>query len=155
MQTVAPSSSEALETPRRRNHEALTVVVVDAHEFELQVDVAREGPGRVTSQHVDFTRSQRGETRLTGRRHELDSIRIIQNRSRDCTANGDVEAFPNAFSVRRSKADKTRRNATGDRAFGLDVFQRVRTCCGGGERQRRTRGQDCFEVHNNSVPYSC
>jgi hypothetical protein len=51
-----------------RNHEALTVVVVHAHEFEREVDVTREGPGGVPGQHVDFARCERGETGLASGR---------------------------------------------------------------------------------------
>jgi hypothetical protein len=54
------------------HHEALAVVVVHADEIELEVGVAREGPGRVAGQHVDFARSQRGKAGLAGGRHELD-----------------------------------------------------------------------------------
>jgi hypothetical protein len=68
------------ETPRSRgNHEALTVVVVHADEFEREVDVAAEGPGGVPGQHVDFAGRQRGEARLTGGRNEFDRRRVAED----------------------------------------------------------------------------
>ena len=64
-------------TERFGNDETLTVVVVHANEIELEVRVAREGPGRVTSQHVDLARGQRGEARLARGRDEFNSGRIV------------------------------------------------------------------------------
>ena len=108
-----------------RRHEALTVVVVHADEFELQVDIAREGPGGVPGQHVDFAGRQRGEAGLTGGRHEFNGRRVPKNSRSNSTAHGDVKAHPFAICVGCSKAHQTSGHATVQLATCLDVVKRT------------------------------
>ena len=121
------------------NHEALTVIVVHADEFELQVDIAREGPGGVAGQQIDLARGQRGKPRLAGGGDEFDGRRIVQHGGGDGAADADVKTVPVAVGVGGGKAHQARRHATVERAACLDVIQRS---CGGcassktGDRQR-------------------
>ena len=66
----------ALDASRLLHQEALAVIVVDAVETELHADIAREGDGGVSPQHVPFARIEEGETSLAGRGDRLDLARI-------------------------------------------------------------------------------
>ena len=153
MQTVAPSSSlRRGHAELLGDHEALTVVVVDADEIELQVDVAAEGPGGVPGQHVDLARGERGEAGLAGGRDEFDCRRVAENGGGDGAADGDVEALPVAVGVGRGKADQTGGHATVQRATRLDVVERCRGRKACGQRRQRParRGIRIFSLFTSS-----
>jgi hypothetical protein len=124
-----------------------TIVVVHADEGQLQVHVAREGPGRVTGQHVDFARPQDGEAGLTGRRRVLDLGRIAQDGGRDGLTDGRVEALPRARVVGEREAGEAGGDAAGQRALGFYVVQRRGVSDGGAHGHGRAGDQDGFEVH--------
>ncbi len=117
------------------DHEALAVIVVHADEFELEVRVARVGPGRVARQDVDLARGQRGEAGLAGGRGELGGPGIAEDRGGDGTAHGHVEALPFAGGVGEREAHETRGHAALHEALGFDVVERSggsRACHEGG-----------------------
>ncbi|MNE89554.1 hypothetical protein D3C80_1869710 [compost metagenome] len=72
------------------HQEALAVVVVDAGEGQLEVDVAGKGPRTVAHQQIHLTGSQRSETGLPGGRYEVDLVRIAQHRSSNRAAHGHI-----------------------------------------------------------------
>ena len=97
---------------RSWNHEALAVIVVRAGKFELQVDVAREGPGGVAGQHIDLARGESGEAGLAGGRHKLYGHRVAENSGGHGAAHINVKALPDAVGVRGSKTGQAGRDAT-------------------------------------------
>ena len=105
------------------HHEALTVVVVHRNEIELKVVIAREGPGRVADQHVNFARSQRGEAGLRGQRDELDLVLVAQNGSSDGLAKRSVKALIHAIGLGGGKAGQTGVRAADQLATRLHIVQ--------------------------------
>ena len=118
--------------------ETLSVVVVDPHERQAQVDVARQRPCGVARQHVDLTRLQRREAGLPGQVHEIDRVRIAEHRRRQGAAVGHVEAGPVASVVSICKPRQTGVDAALQHPGGLHVLQRA----GIGGHASQRYGQD-------------
>ena len=106
-----------------RDKETLAVIVVHADKFELEVNIAREGPCGVAGQHVDFAGCQRGKACLTSRRHEFNSSRIAKHGSCNSATNTNVKAFPFAIRVGGCKADQASRHTTVQLATGLHIIK--------------------------------
>ncbi len=89
---------------RPAHHEALAVEEGDGRKFEPERGVARQRPGGVARQHVDFAGLQGGEAVLGGQRHELDLGGIVENGGRDGAAEIDVEAGPVALRIGQAES---------------------------------------------------
>jgi len=133
------------------HHEALAVEIIDTGEVEAERGVARAGPGGVAREHVDLARLQGGEAVLGGERHELDLLRIVENRRGDGAAEVDVETGPVALGVGQAEAGKPGVAAAVERAARLDRGERLRL---GGRRgkaeHRRTNKHDENAFHGTA-----
>ena len=107
------------------HHEALAVIVVHGDEIELEVGIARIGPGGVAGQQIDFARLQRRKAGLAGQGNELHLGRIAQDRSGDGAAQIDIKAGPVARRVRGAKTRQAGVRAAQQLATGLHIFQRA------------------------------
>ena len=107
------------------HHEALTVVIVDGDEIELQVVVARKGPGRIADQQVNLARRQRGKPGFAGGRHIFHLGLVAQNGGSQRLAQIDVKALIVAFGIGRAETGQTGVRPADQFATGLDVIQRA------------------------------
>ena len=130
------------------HHEALTVIVVDGDEIELEVVVAAEGPGRVADQKVDFARSQRGEAGFARGRDELDLGRVTQNSGGNGTAQIDVKAGPVVVVIRSTKAGQTGVGTAKQLAARLDVVKRSGRCHASNHGRGHKRAVECGFFHS-------
>ena len=97
---------------RARHHEALTVIVVHTGEFDLQLGIAREGPGGIARQQIDLAPRQVGEAILSAHGAELHLAGVAQDCRRDGLAERDIEAGPVAVRIGRGEADQPGIDAT-------------------------------------------
>ena len=107
-----------------RDNEALSVIVIDADEGELQIDVAAEGPGGVARQHVNLARAQCGEAGLAGQAGVFDLCRIAQHGGGDGAAQIHIETSPDPLVVGCGKSRQAGVDAALKMAALFDVVQR-------------------------------
>ena len=86
--------SKGFDTHSVRDQEPLAVVEKDPRKLDFQHHLTSEGPGGVAQQQVDPARLQRGEAGRGDQRHELDLVRITQDRRRHRAAEVHVESTP-------------------------------------------------------------
>ena len=106
------------------HYEALPVIEIDAGE-EHAGGFARQRPGGVAHQHVDFARRQDGRAVLGVDRQELDLVGIVEDGGRDRPAFVDVEPLPDALIVGQPKAGETYIGAAIERSARLDLIERA------------------------------
>jgi hypothetical protein len=85
----------------------LTIVVVYADKFELQVNVTGHCPSCVTGEQIDFARCQSGETRFAGCWNEFNSHVVAQYSRRNRATYSNIKTLPNAIRVRLSETWNT------------------------------------------------
>jgi hypothetical protein len=114
----------ALHVELAMHHEALAIVVIHADEVEAEARVARDGPGGVARQDVDFAGLQRGEALLRGEGRVAHLVRVAEDGGGDRAAQVDIEALPYALRVGLRKACKAGVHAALDEAFRAHGIQR-------------------------------
>ena len=127
---------------RLLHHEALAVIIGDAGEVGAERGVARQRPGGVARQHVDFAGLQRREAVLGRQRHELDLGRIVEDGRRDRAADIDVEPGPVALVVGRREARQALADAAGQHAPVLDRLEGLRRGGLGRETGGKSKGKN-------------
>ena len=68
------------------HHEALAVIIVDGRRSSGRAACRATASRSCCGQHVDLARLQRGEAVLGRERHELDLVRVVEDRGRDGAA---------------------------------------------------------------------
>src|SRR4051795_1510049 len=129
---------------RLLHHETLPVIISHAGEVGAERGIARDGPGGVARQHVDFAGLQRREAVLGGERHVFDLGRIVEDRPGDRAADVDVKPGPVALVVRRGEAGQALTDTAGQHAPVLDGLERLRLgglgSQAGGESESESQG---------------
>ena len=131
------------------DQESLTVVIVDAREVEAVRGVARQRPGGVAGEQVDFAGLQRGQSRLRAQRHVLDLLVVTQHRGGDRPADIHVDAAPDPLVVRSAEAVEAGVYATDELAARLDAIERR---AGTGNRSRAHQRRPCQDRRRNQPP---
>ena len=82
----------------------MAVIVADADKREPEINVAREGPGGVARQDVNFARRQSREAVLAGQVDIFDLVGVAKDGRRQGSAIGDIEADPVTLVVGKGEA---------------------------------------------------
>ena len=120
-------------TQRFGRKEALAIVVVHTRPVEFQVGITAVGVSGVADQHIHFARGQCGKAGLACGREKVNCIRITKNRGSHGPAQANVEPFPDAIGIGRTKTDKTGVRAAVQRTARFDIVQRGRLCSPGNQ----------------------
>jgi hypothetical protein len=139
---------------RARRHEALPVVIGDAHERELVADLPPHGPGRVARQHVDLAVLQRLKARLGGQGNEPDVAGVAEDRRGERAAEIHVEARPLAALVEVGESRQALVDAAQQRAPRLDRLKRLGRGegCDKNKRDRRETGAKAAPKRHSDPP---
>ena len=131
------------------DHEALTVVVVHANEFELKVRITGECPRCVTCQQIDFAGSERGKACFACGRDESHGIAVTQYSRCHGATHSHVETLPNAIRVGLSEAGNACGHTTVQRAARFDFIKCGRKCAGCCQRccSQSTQKQSLFHIY--------
>src|SRR5688572_878400 len=123
----------ALHVELAMHHEALAVVVVHADKVQAEARIARDGPGGVARENVDFARLKRGEALLRRERRVAHLVRVAEHRGRDRAAKIDVKAFPDALGIGLRESGEAGVHAALHVTLGADRVERgllrERGCC--------------------------